>query len=536
MDYIRKLSYTDTDETQYAEVDLESHDIVDAEYTRVKGYEGNADVEALPLPLSGTELIAQESVIPAALLDPGVDPFTAVSALRALKIPLNIQKTVDRILYKGLIRSYEGRRYALTKHAVSLTAAKDIQVNILSSSYTNNVVEGASIIGLPGTGKSTAISISLRRYPKAILHDTVDGSYVQVPVIKTTAFTNGNLSALFQMFAARLDDILDTGTTHQDLLPRVNIGAMCSKIIGWIQTYHIGCWIIEEISFFEFSNSSRSFENVVSIMQETGVFLFVTGNTDFYRKISGNLRLERRLLSNFVNMDDTSKDRTFMKTFLKKIWKYTLPDLRPLFTDEMADAVLDITMGSVDMMTILISAVQSRYLEEREKYARKGKKRSPAEIVNADMVKKIGTKQLERMRALYEDGQLEAITEYKNIRTRFDNGLKKTSEDSALKEKMELEAAINEDISTGYDHAAKLFMVKERIKDVFDDAFTDKQIEYAFSLCEKNVEGFKGISDRKKIQAVRAKLESMEKRKKEKKAAAVKAKEDEMLKDLMEAM
>lgn len=539
MDYIRKLTYTYTDATQYAEVDLESHDVVDAEYTRVKGYEGNADIEALPLPLSGKELVDQESVVPSALLDPDADPLTVVSAIRALKIPMNIQKTIDRTLYNGLVRSYEGRRYALTKHSVPLRFDEKIKLNVLSTSYTNNVVDGAAIIGLPGTGKSTAVSIALRRYPKVILHTTPDGSYVQIPVIKTTAFTNGNLSALFQMFAARLDDILDAGTTHQDLLPKVNIGSMCARIIGWIQTYHIGCWIIEEISFFDFSNSSRSFENIVSIMQETGVFLFVTGNTDFYSKIDGNLRLERRLLSNFLNMDDTSRDRTFMKIFLKRIWGYILPELRPLYSDEIADAVLDITMGSVDMMTILLSAIQSRYLEEQEKNAKRGKKKPPAEIVNVDMISKIGEKQLERMRALYEDGQLEAITEYKNIRRKFDRGLNDAvaaSIASSLKEKMEVQAAIAEDISSGYDHAAKLFMVKERIKDVLDDAFTDKQIEYAFSLCEKNVEGFKGISDRKKIQAVRTRLENMEKRKKEKKAAVVKAKEDEMLKDLMEAM
>ena len=37
MDYIRKLTYSYTDATQYAEVDLESHDVVDAEYARRDG-------------------------------------------------------------------------------------------------------------------------------------------------------------------------------------------------------------------------------------------------------------------------------------------------------------------------------------------------------------------------------------------------------------------------------------------------------------------------------------------------------------------
>ena len=539
MNYIKNLVYDYCEGDQYSEVDLEMQDIVDAEYARVKGYEGSADIEALPLPLTGKALIDGESVIPDALLNRDAEPYTAVSAIRSLRIPLSAQKTIDRILYYGLIKSYAGRRYALTRNAVTLPFDKEIELNILSSSYTNNVVDGAAIIGQPGTGKSTAVSIALRRYPKVILHKNEEGSYVQIPVIKTTAFTNGNLSALFQMFAARLDTILDTGTVHQNLMPKVNIGAMCALIINWIQTYHIGCWIIEEISFFEFSNSSRSFENIVSIMQETGVFLLVTGNTDFYGKISGNLRLERRLLSSFVNMDEASRDRGFMKLFLKMVWRYLLPDLRPLYTDEIADTIFDVTLGSVDMMTILLSAVQTAYLDEQEKNAKHGKKKPAGEIVNTEMISRIGGKQLGRMRQLFKDGQTEAVTEYKDLRRRYDIGLNEAAalkNSEKLKEKMEIEAAIAENIESGYDHAARLHKIRESIKDVFDDTYSDKQIESAFCYCEKRIEGFKKLGDRKMIQTVRKRLEEAGKAREEKRKAAGRAVEAELYKDLKRAM
>lgn len=539
MNYIKKLAYKYCEGGQYSGTDLEAQDVVDAEYTRVRGYEGSADIEALPSPLSGRELIDGESVIPTALLDKDTDPYTAVSAMRSLRIPLYVQKTIDRILYYGLVKSYAGRRYALTRIAVSLPFDKETQLNILSSSYTNNVVDGAAVIGQPGTGKSTAVSIALRRYPRAIVHKNSEGSYVQIPVVKTTAFTNGNLSALFQMFAARLDAILDTGTAHQDLMPRVNIGAMCALIIQWIQTYHIGCWIIEEISFFEFSNSSRSFENIVSIMQETGVFLLVTGNTDFYDRISGNLRLERRLLSSFVNMDETCRDRNFMKLFLQTLWRYMIPDLRPLYTDEIADTVFDVTLGSVDMMTILLSAVQTRYLEIQQKNERTGKKKPAGEIVNKEMITALGEKHLGRMRELFKDGQIRAVTEYKGLRQKYDTGLNEAAiikNNKKLKEKMEMEAAIAENIESGYDHAAKLHKVRESIKDVFDDTYTDKQIESAFCHCEKNIEGFKKVSDRRMIQAVRRRLEEAGKAEKEKKKAAVRADETALYESLQGAM
>ena len=539
MNYIKKLAYKYCEGDQYSEVDLEAQDVVDAEYAHVKGYEGNADIEALPPLLSASDLINKETVIPDALLNNGVDAYAVVSAIRSLKIPLNTQKTIDRTLYYGLVKTYAGRKYAVTKHTVSLPLDKETPINILSLSYTNNVVGGMAIIGQPGTGKSTAVSIALIRYPKVIVHHNNGGSYVQIPVIKTTAFTNGNLTALFQMFAARLDILLDTGTAHQKLMPKVNVGAMCALIINWIQTYHIGCWIIEEISFFQFSNSSRSFENIVSIMQETGVFLLVTGNNDFYSKIEGNLRLERRLLSNFINMDETGKNRTFMKLFLKKTWKYMLPDLRPLYTDEIANIIYDMTFGSVDMMTILLSAIQTEYLEEKEKNARRGKKKTAGEIVDEEMIIRTGKKKLFRMRDLFKDGQLSAVTEYKKLRHEYDSGLKEMANNKnneELREKMEMQAAIGENIDSGYDHAASLYRVRKAIKDVFDDTYTDKQIESAFLRCEKRVDGFKKLSDRKMIQAVRKKLEEAGKAKKERQKEAVRTNEEKLYAGLQEAM
>ena len=284
MDHIKKLRYTYTEEVQYAQVDLEARNIVEAEYTRVVGYEGNADIEALPRPLPGKKLDDRD-----------------------------VQTTIDRALYSGLVRSYKGRRYAVTKPGVHPAFDEKTQLNILSASYTNNIVDGAAVIGSSAMDRDTAVNNALCQYPKAISHATPDGSYVQIPVLRTSAFANGNVSSTFQMFAAQLDDILDA---HQDLLPRVNVGAMCAKIIGWIQTYHIGCWIVEEIPFYVFFTSPKYSGTIVSIMQETGVFLLVTGkNTYFYSKIDGSMRLKHRLFGNIVNMDDTGRNEPFVKVY-----------------------------------------------------------------------------------------------------------------------------------------------------------------------------------------------------------------------------
>ena len=136
------------------------------------------------------------------------------------------------------------------------------------------------------------------------------------------------------------------------------------------------------------------------------------------------------------------------------------------------------------------------------------------------------------------NGKIEAVSEYKDLRLKYDKSLNEAASrrSEELKEKLEMEAAIAEDVSSGYDHAVKLYKIRESIKDVFDDAYTDKQIESAVCHCERCVEGFKKLPDRKMIQAVRKRLEDAGKAKKEKREAAVKANEAELYKGLQGAM
>ena len=72
---------------------------------------------------------------------------------------------------------------------------------------------------------------------------------------------------------------------------------MTQKICEYIELFHIGCWIIEEAEFFVFSKTSKkSFQNIINIVQETGIFLFCTSNDDIKEAIASNFRVERRLL------------------------------------------------------------------------------------------------------------------------------------------------------------------------------------------------------------------------------------------------
>lgn len=503
MIYLEGFNYSYTPE-QYEGVDLNAQDIVEARYTKVSGHAGNADIEALPVPLPSSELMTRSALVPDALIGKDTDPIARVWALRALRIPLRNQHQIDEKLYWGLVSSYAARKYGKTKHRhVVDVDGEQVSLDTISCTYEGGFTTGSAVIGLPGTGKSTGVSIAASRYPKAILHPCKEGHYIQIPIIRTTAYANSNMSSLFRAFAARLDMILDTGNAHRDQMPKTNIGQMCSQIIDWIQMYHIGCWIIEEISFFSFSSSSSSsFENIVTIMQETGIFVLGTGNNDFFDKITGNFRQERRLLADFINMDAVSKDRVFMKTYTELVWtRYLLPELRGLYSEDMGDIIYRWTLGSIDMLTILLVCIQKEYLRAHKKTPG-----MPVEdIVTPAFVEGIAKDRLARMTRLFKKGQMKSITEYKKLREEFDSEKAKDEQGSLIEDAKAL-ASLEENIRTGYDSHAMLYKVREAVT-MYTDEHTDKQIETAFYHCEKNIKGFKEMKVREMVRAVRAKLE-----------------------------
>lgn len=515
MKYIKQfdLPYTEPD-SQYDSVDFAECDMVEAEYIPVNGFHGKPDIEALPKPFTAKEAFNRGMYIPPALMDAGTDTPLKIYAMRSLRVPMLNQGMINQRLYEGLVLSYSNREYAVTERKVKVERdEKKLDVNIISTSYLNSTTLGSAIIGLPGTGKSTALNIALQRYPRAIVHKLEGGYYIQVPIIRTTAYANSNLSALFVSFANSLDMILDTGHTHRNILKSANVGRMAEQVIDWIRRYHIGAWIIEEIEFFTFgSDKNSSFENVVTIMQESGIFLFVTGNDDLKEKIHGNLRQERRFLSNYIDMNKIPKDKDFMQSVVGRMWEYMLPDMQNTLTEDIFEIIYYWTLGSIDMISILLVSLQQEYY----RLQRKGE----AVSVTKEFVEKIAKEKLGRMHELFLEGQTEAADGYLEERKKFDSMVTSMVEQETM-ENMKVHAMIKEELEAGYDHTTKYLMVREAILDFTDD-YSEKKIESAFSYCEKNAEGFKHMSNRDMKRVVLEQLKKTGKKKTEKRQQSAK--------------
>lgn len=202
-----------------------------------------------------------------------------------------------------------------------------METNIIS--YANDIsanVLGFSIVGTSGVGKSTAFDLTCAKYPRVIRHTFPDGFYTQIPIIRLTAFSNSNLTALFLSFAKQLDQLLDTGEDHLNVISgKANLGKIVSIICGWIELYHIGAIAIDEIQFLDFSQSSaKSFENFLTITAQTGVAIVANREP---RKHAGYGEAmlqdpETHGKHNLSRADSYCKDKKFMSEIIERIWKY----------------------------------------------------------------------------------------------------------------------------------------------------------------------------------------------------------------------
>lgn len=131
-----------------------------------------------------------------------------------------------------------------------------------------------SVIGTAGSGKTSAIRLTLRKFPKVIIHELDEVSYIQIPIVLLTAPANSNLKALFIQFGQQMDDLLGQDSYYSEMFSKQtsNVGRASNMMTQIIKKFSIGMIIIDEIQQMDFkANSAKSFENFLAITSNSGV-------------------------------------------------------------------------------------------------------------------------------------------------------------------------------------------------------------------------------------------------------------------------
>lgn len=503
------MRYEDKFELQYQElgkmdnlydrVDLSRSDIVTAEYRRVKGYEGNPDICALPRVSTATEIQSHHNIPLSGYNEKKIPQMSigerkfAILQLREVRLPFPFHARIDQFLNATLVMSYGRRKFGITERPDTFeVGGEQMQGTYVlgDTGITGNTL-GFSVIGTAGTGKSTAIELVTAKYPKAILHSLSGGSYVQIPIIKLTAFANGNLTALYYMFAQQIDGILDSGQFHYKQIRMIgNIGRMTELLIRWIKRYHIGIILIDEIQMMDFSTSNpKSIENLLTITSMTGVALGMIGTEDANMCWHSVLRLSRRTEGLMVKADAYCKQRKFFEPIIKRIGYYQWLRKRVKLTDDLIRALYDESMGSIDMLILLWMTVQYVAITQKEEPE-----------ITSEYIRMVARKKFGHMQELLKSSLVESEKNYLSARQSVIDTIRASAEADEEKreiERLRLESERN--IRDHYDRDLQMAFVTDAIRSCYD--YSALMIRKAYAKAEAE-DGFTTLSHREATKRV----------------------------------
>lgn len=299
-----QYNYTDT-ANQYGNIDLHKNKIVDAEYVDTYIFRGNPYIESLPLPKTG-----RKEIMRAYSSMPDMPPYEEfiklppqirtllIDNLDKIRFALPFYKDLESKFYRTITDAYSMRVEYEMHDTVELDGVSYEAQTGLKANHGGESVNGFSVLGVAGTGKSTGMNRILDHVPQVIRHHLGGRTIIQLVYLYITCENNSNFSALYQQIGAKIDEALNNGNNFYEnaVKKERTLGQKSLKIRNFIKKLNIGCIIFDEIQNIDLtSTSENSIEAILTINNDAHVGIGVLGTEDAFSKIFSRERIARRL-------------------------------------------------------------------------------------------------------------------------------------------------------------------------------------------------------------------------------------------------
>lgn len=368
-------------ESQYEDCDFDTSKIVNARYVKalVDCDEGNPYIEALPYPRQEEDV---RDAYTRNILTYNYDKvkemnklekMLQVSRLRQLRFPLTFHKNLEFSFYNALITSYRARKMVLTSQRPVDFISNDVEAQtscVLYGDSGDSTNAGFSLIGYSGCGKSSAIHTLLSHYPQTIIHK-VDkfNQYVQIVYLVVNCVPNSNFTALYEGIGDAIDKAL--GNTQpvyaKEIAKTLNLGRKMEKVRELIEKFGIGIIIFDEIQLIDFDRTKESsFESLMTLSNKTKVAIAVVGTEDARDKMFKELRTTRRI-GTMINGNMYCDNKKFFTFLVSQLFQYQWFDEQISLTEDIVDALYEVSKGIVDQLIGIYSCMHFDYLERKKR-------------------------------------------------------------------------------------------------------------------------------------------------------------------------
>lgn len=356
----------------YDPYEIERSDVVDARYHKLHFYKDNRDIACLPLPLDG-KILSEMNMNPVSYYDPEeVEKMKVSARLRALsgfkdefRAPLSFHRQIEKQISEALISSYKRRKIGF------LTTMEDSGEMVVTCQSVGPMigssVKNISLIGTAGSGKSTAVELTLSRYPKVIRHTFQDGSsYHQIPIIKTTAYEGSDMKSLFINLAQYIDVVTDNDHFFsKKMMKCATVAKMENYLIRLIQMFHVGLIVIDEI---QLAARSKVFSHLLTITAQASVSVCVIGTEEALEMLNENLWGKRRFDHlGAIRTDATEKDNEIYEAIISCMWQYQWTREKYRLTEKVVRALKEVSAYNVDFLTTVFVTAQYILIASEDK-------------------------------------------------------------------------------------------------------------------------------------------------------------------------
>lgn len=378
-----KYNYVTCEEgvSQYDDYDLNEHRIVPARYVKAKLAidAGNPYIEALPYPRTGRNIISSYSQTMADFdydkikSMSTIDKILQIRSLRSIRFPLPFHAELELSFYNALITSYRSRHILHSdndKVSYSVENQEFAASNILIGDSSASTDAGFSLIGYSGCGKSSAIQMLVSYYPQVIMHTTENGEYFpQITYLVVNCIPNSNFSALYDGIGDAIDKALgNIKPIYSAVIMKIRtLGAKAERIREYVEKFAIGIIIFDEIQLIDFSHTrENSFDSLLTLSNRTKVATAVVGTEDAKAKMFKTLRTARRV-GNVINGNMYCTDRNFFYFLVNELFRYQWFDKPVTVSEEITDALYDVTNGIVDQLISIYIYMNIDFLNRKKK-------------------------------------------------------------------------------------------------------------------------------------------------------------------------
>lgn len=347
-------------------------EVMDATYRDpvVSRYRGNPVIEALPEILSAERAADLMSFYPERQPDAHKLPaeirmhliMDALHFFEPLPVHIDIEQRISRVVRDG----YVGRNPASTNEWRDLdrrvTSIQSGRVIPLRTSSMN----GFSVVGIPGIGKTTGVERVLQLYPQVIRHQNYQGAMfnrVQLVWLKLTCPHDGSIKSLCLDFFREVDAVL--GTTHMrdyaegrptvdDLIPAM------ARVAG---IHCLGLLAIDEIQHLNQAKSGgaeRMLNFFLQLMNTLGVPVLLIGTYGALPVLTRELRQIRRCSGQGDLIWDRMENDGVWSLFIESLWRYQYTANPVALTQELSDCIYEESAGIVDFAVKLALLAQVR--------------------------------------------------------------------------------------------------------------------------------------------------------------------------------